>query len=74
MRRENIVKEILICFENQYPERYSSYKRFFERTLTTKHPTFLTNEILIYCNMVENLDILSSIIRECVKESTGVKE
>jgi len=68
MKRINITKEILLCFENQYPKRYISYKKFFERTLTNQNPTFLTNEILTYCNMVENLDILVSIIKEVLYE------
>jgi len=56
-------REIMLDFEKQYLERWSSYKKFFENEFGIIVPEkVLTKSIMTYCNMVEDFDFLVALI------------
>jgi hypothetical protein len=56
----SISKEILLSFEKQFPEKWNSYNEIIQGTLFNPSK----DSYLEYCNMMDDLDMLVSIIKK----------
>ena len=56
--------EITECFKEQYPERWEKYEIFFKQDLFLRSQNLIQKAILTYCDLIEDLDVIVTIIRE----------
>lgn len=67
----NFSKEILVCFKLQYPKRFENYKDFFVKE--DRDVMKIQKYLLIYCDMIEDFNILIKLIKELKNESITKK-
>ena len=56
-------KEVINCFQEQYPEDWKRYESFFNKGIP-KGATLLSKEILIYCDLIDDMQFLVDLIEE----------
>ena len=57
-------KEILLNFRFQYPERYKKYDMFFQEDICFKSQKAIQNGILIYYDLLKDMQFLVDLIRK----------
>jgi len=63
MREEIIIKEIMLCFENQYEDENKNNKMFFERVMKNNKRIITEQDMKDYDNFLESLNSQIKIIR-----------
>lgn len=63
-------KEILLCFKLQYSLRYERYIDFFQEPIP-KSLKRMTYKILVYCDMVGDMNLIIDLIRGIRKNGTS---
>lgn len=68
MEKIDFIKEITRCFKEQYFERWKKYEDFFGISWVPQSNKGLSEAMITYSNMVSDLDLLITLIKELEKE------